>query len=199
MGRQRAVLRSRSIPSGAARSKAITGPLGPHGDGHEDPSEQEHEADDHDLHPATHDEPPLYLPLFDLMFRMPEAMAFFTEEERDLVDRRFRFRGVSEVIGIGADLDAVGNARRFREAYGIGDAPYLLYVGRLISTKGVHAVIVALPFLLERYPDLRFGLVDAVVMAVAERLEAEAIVTLDVRHFGAVELHHDPRLLPRDG
>ena len=31
----------------------------------------------------------------------------------------------------------------------------LLFVGRLISTKGVHGVIAAMPFLLERRPDLR--------------------------------------------
>lgn len=52
--------------------------------------------------------------------------------------------------------------------------------------------------LLGRYPDLRLGLVDAVVMATAERLRAEAIVTLDVRDFGAVALEGEPRLLPRD-
>jgi predicted nucleic acid-binding protein len=50
----------------------------------------------------------------------------------------------------------------------------------------------------ERYRSLRLGLVDGVVMAVAERLEAEAIVTLDLRHFGAVTLAGRPRLLPRD-
>jgi glycosyltransferase involved in cell wall biosynthesis len=33
--------------------------------------------------------------------------------------------------------------------------PVLLFVGRLISTKGVHAVIAALPLLLEQQPDLR--------------------------------------------
>lgn len=53
--------------------------------------------------------------------------------------------------------------------------------------------------LLSRYADLRLGLVDAVVMATAERLRAEAIVTLDVRDFGAVTLQGEPRLLPRDG
>lgn len=52
--------------------------------------------------------------------------------------------------------------------------------------------------LLRRYPKLGLGLVDAVVMATAERLEAEAIATLDVRHFGAVALRNRPRLLPRD-
>jgi predicted nucleic acid-binding protein len=49
-----------------------------------------------------------------------------------------------------------------------------------------------------RHRALELGLVDAVVMAVAERLAAEAIVTLDLRHFGAVTLRGRPRLLPRD-
>jgi uncharacterized protein len=48
-----------------------------------------------------------------------------------------------------------------------------------------------------RYAALNLGLVDAVVMAVAERIGAD-IATLDVRHFGAVTLKHHPRLLPRD-
>jgi uncharacterized protein len=49
-----------------------------------------------------------------------------------------------------------------------------------------------------KYRKLALGLVDGVVMAVAERLGAEAIVTLDLRHFGAVTLANSPRLLPRD-
>jgi predicted nucleic acid-binding protein len=50
----------------------------------------------------------------------------------------------------------------------------------------------------DRYADIQFGLVDAVVMATAERLRSD-IVTLDLRHFGVVRLAHGPRLLPRDG
>jgi uncharacterized protein len=49
-----------------------------------------------------------------------------------------------------------------------------------------------------RHKALRLGLVDGVVMAVAERLGADAIATLDLRHFGAVALKSQPRLLPRD-
>jgi predicted nucleic acid-binding protein len=45
---------------------------------------------------------------------------------------------------------------------------------------------------------LRLGLVDAAVVAVAERLGADAIATLDVRHLGAVAIRGNPRLLPRD-
>lgn len=48
------------------------------------------------------------------------------------------------------------------------------------------------------YADLGLGLVDGAVIAVAERLEARAIATLDVRHFAAVEILGNPQLLPRD-
>jgi predicted nucleic acid-binding protein len=50
----------------------------------------------------------------------------------------------------------------------------------------------------ERYRALRLGLVDATVIAVAERLRTDAIATLDVKHFGAVRIAGNPRLLPRD-
>ncbi|MDE3156271.1 MAG: PIN domain-containing protein [Acidobacteriota bacterium] len=50
-----------------------------------------------------------------------------------------------------------------------------------------------------RHRALRMGLVDAIVIATAERLKASAIVTLDLRHFGAVAIKGNPKLLPRDG
>jgi hypothetical protein len=49
-----------------------------------------------------------------------------------------------------------------------------------------------------RHRALKLGLVDSVVMAVAERRRAESIATLDLRHFAAVRLRHRPGLLPRD-
>lgn len=49
-----------------------------------------------------------------------------------------------------------------------------------------------------RYRALHLGLVDGVVVSVAERLRAEAVATLDVRHFGAVEIRGGPALWPRD-
>ena len=49
-----------------------------------------------------------------------------------------------------------------------------------------------------RYADLQLGLVDTVVMATAERLRARAILTLDERDFGPVELEGAPEIWPRD-
>jgi glycosyltransferase involved in cell wall biosynthesis len=88
------------------------------------------------LLPAAHDEPPLWLPLFDLTFRLPNAFAFLTEEEQALVRRRARPHQPSAVIGLGIDLDVAGDAARFRATVPVGDRPYLLYVGRLDPGKG---------------------------------------------------------------
>lgn len=49
-----------------------------------------------------------------------------------------------------------------------------------------------------RYEKLRLGLVDAVVIATAERLKARGIATTDLKHFGAVAIRGKPALLPRD-
>ena len=53
--------------------------------------------------------------------------------------------------------------------------------------------------LVERYADFPLGTVDASVVAVAERLKATEVFTLDVRHFAAVRPAHVPAftLLPR--
>ncbi len=52
--------------------------------------------------------------------------------------------------------------------------------------------------LCDQYADLKMGLVDGVVIGVAERLEATAIATLDLRLFGVVVIEGRPLLFPRD-
>jgi len=92
------------------------------------------------LHPTAHDEPSLYLSLFELTFRLPSALAFLTEEEESLVERRFHIRRPATVTGIGVDLDvAVTDAEvaTFRSGVpGLGSRPYLVYVGRVDPGKG---------------------------------------------------------------
>jgi len=52
--------------------------------------------------------------------------------------------------------------------------------------------------LVEQYADFPLGGTDASVIAIAERLGTDLVVTLDVRHFGAVRPRHCKalRLLP---
>lgn len=89
------------------------------------------------LHPLAHDEPAFWLPVFDTTLRSATRMAYLTEEERDLVSRRLGAAAPGKVIGIGSDLDpplAPPTARR--HALGLGDRPYLAYVGRVDPAKG---------------------------------------------------------------
>ncbi|HZT67900.1 MAG TPA: glycosyltransferase family 4 protein [Acidimicrobiales bacterium] len=88
------------------------------------------------LHPTAHDEPPIYLGIFDPVFRHPHAFGFLVEEEAELVDRRFHLRRPSSVLGIGAELDVSGDADRFRRVHGLEDRPYLLFIGRVDPHKG---------------------------------------------------------------
>lgn len=53
--------------------------------------------------------------------------------------------------------------------------------------------------LMDQYADLDLGLVDAAVLALAERLHERKVATLDHRHFRVVHLRHTEalELLPR--
>ncbi|WP_163550599.1 type II toxin-antitoxin system VapC family toxin [Candidatus Frankia nodulisporulans] len=50
--------------------------------------------------------------------------------------------------------------------------------------------------LVEKYSDFPLGAVDASVLAIAERLDADAIATFDRRHFSVVRLTKPIALLP---
>jgi glycosyltransferase involved in cell wall biosynthesis len=88
------------------------------------------------LHPTAHDEPSLKLNLFETMFRLPSTLAFSVEEEAELVHQRFGRCVSSGIVGIGTELDVVAEPAPFREAFGLGDRPYLLFIGRVDPGKG---------------------------------------------------------------
>jgi predicted nucleic acid-binding protein len=72
-----------------------------------------------------------------------------------------------------------------------------LAAGRFAIEWGRDGDLPAALALVTKCASLDLGLVDAVVMTIAERLHAD-IATLDLRDFGAVTLKHASRLLPRD-
>ena len=102
------------------------------------------------LVPCAHDELPLRLHAFDRTARLADALLLLTPEEADLVRGRFRLRSPEHVVGLGTDLDVEADAadiERFRARHGLGDEPYLLYVGRIDPSKGTS-------WLVERFIDL---------------------------------------------
>jgi|tagenome__1003787_1003787.scaffolds.fasta_scaffold20989969_9 glycosyltransferase involved in cell wall biosynthesis len=93
------------------------------------------------LHPTAHDEPPMRLSIFQEVMRAPDAFAFLTPEEGDLVRGRFPGAPPGDVVGIGVEMDRDGDAAKFRRRFGLGTAPYLLYVGRVDPAKGAAELI----------------------------------------------------------
>jgi glycosyltransferase involved in cell wall biosynthesis len=148
------------------------------------------------LHPAAHDEAPLYLPLFDFMVRLPSALGFFVEEEAALVARRFRMQRPIAITGIGIDLEMSGDGNVFREAFGLGDNPYIIYVGRVDPAKGSTELVDFFTTYKKRHPGpLKLVLLGEKVSAVAEHDEIVATGFVDEKMMhhamkGALALVH---------
>lgn len=88
------------------------------------------------LVPTAHDEPAIRLTSYRALFHAPRAIAFNTEEEREMVHRLFRNARVpNEVVGVGVDVAPSPSGERFRAKHGL-EGPLLLYVGRVVQSKG---------------------------------------------------------------
>ncbi len=90
---------------------------------------------------TAHDEPPLYFDIFRMLFQLPKAFLYLTEEEQQLVHRTFHNQHIPyEVLGTGVEVTSGNNPDGFREKYGIS-ADFLLYAGRIDEGKGCGQMI----------------------------------------------------------
>jgi glycosyltransferase involved in cell wall biosynthesis len=88
------------------------------------------------MHPAAHEEPALHLPLFGPLFAQCRGFVFQTQSERQLVIDLFGVASTPHVlVGLGVE-EADGTPDAARAALGLGDRPFLLYVGRVDDKKG---------------------------------------------------------------
>jgi glycosyltransferase involved in cell wall biosynthesis len=88
------------------------------------------------LVPTAHDEPAIRLTSYRALFHAPRAIAFNTEEEREMVQRLFRNARIpNEIVGVGVDVSPSPSGERFRSKHGI-DGAIVLYVGRIVQSKG---------------------------------------------------------------
>jgi glycosyltransferase involved in cell wall biosynthesis len=116
------------------------------------------------MHPAAHEEPALHLPVFPPLFSACRGFAFHTRSERRLVVERFGVAATPQVlVGLGVE-EVEGSAAAARAAAGLGDAPYLLCIGRVDDKKGTGILWRFFRSYKERHPsDLRLVLVGQVV------------------------------------
>lgn len=87
------------------------------------------------LVPTAHDEPPIYLSIFDSLFKLPQGIIYNTEEEKKFVLSKFQTENIrNDVIGIGIDIPEKVDAESFIKKYQVDD--FIIFVGRIDESKG---------------------------------------------------------------
>jgi glycosyltransferase involved in cell wall biosynthesis len=104
------------------------------------------------LHPAAHDEPALYLPVFRGTYTNADAICYHTMAERRLVQRVHPTAQCPQIVlGLGVG-EAEEGGRPGGEVLGIGDRPYLVSVGRVDDHKGSSMLAAFFRTFKERHP-----------------------------------------------
>jgi glycosyltransferase involved in cell wall biosynthesis len=121
------------------------------------------------LHPAAHDEPALYLPVFRGTFAHADGVCYHTVAERRLVQRIHRVADRPQIVlGLGVDR-AVPAGRAGSEILGLGDRPYVVSVGRVDEHKGSAMLAAFFRAYKERHPGpLALALVGPVAAKIPE-------------------------------
>jgi glycosyltransferase involved in cell wall biosynthesis len=119
------------------------------------------------LHPAAHNEWMLQLPRNRELFDSALGLVFQTDAERKLCEQMFSIQQKHQIrLGLGVEPREVTNSEviEVRESFGIGDKPYLLYLGRVDNGKGVDALVEFFSMYKKRKPgDLQLVLAGPVL------------------------------------
>lgn len=87
------------------------------------------------LVPTAHDEPPIYLSIFNSLFKYPRRFIYNTEEEKSFVISQFQVSNIpSDVVGVGIDIPDNIDATSFTKKYNLDD--FVIFVGRVDESKG---------------------------------------------------------------
>ena len=126
--------------------------------------------------PDAHDEPFLNFHRVQEIFTKPAAIFYNTEEEHELISKRFHNDNIPYAIGgVGVEIPAHPAPEVFCEKYGIKD-PYVIYVGRIDEGKNCNQMFLYWDLYKKRHPSsLKLLLIGKAVIPVPER---EDIISL---------------------
>ncbi len=88
------------------------------------------------LVPTAERDPAVALRIFGPVFRAVRGIMYNSHEERAMIEAASGNSDVpGVVVGVGSDIPAKPDARRFRSKFGI-DRPFAIYIGRIDENKG---------------------------------------------------------------
>ncbi len=85
----------------------------------------------------AHDEVPIYLGIFNDMFKLPRAFFYNSKEEKAFVEHKFHVESTPNnggYGGVGIEIPEDISAERFKKKYNLDD--FILYIGRVEEHKG---------------------------------------------------------------
>ncbi|GJG86392.1 glycosyl transferase family 1 [Gemmatimonadetes bacterium T265] len=89
-------------------------------------------------------------------YRRANAVIGLVDTDRDHLREIGVPNELLHVVGVSPDLPAAVWPAEFRARHGLGDAPVVLFVGRMVAAKGAPAILAATERVWERVPDARF-------------------------------------------
>jgi glycosyltransferase involved in cell wall biosynthesis len=118
------------------------------------------------LHPALHDEAQARLPIVRTVVRSAAGLYLHSAEEWELILRLMGWPpGKIGLIGLGVD-EGKGDLDAFRNRVGLGDDPYLMYLGRVEDGKGTTELARMFAAFKQRHPGpLKLVIAGPVVQA----------------------------------
>ena len=90
---------------------------------------------------TAHDEPPIYLKIFEQVFNTPKAIVYLTDAEKRFVNGKFKNTNITSIVAaMGVEAPEKTDPEDFRKKYGIKDE-YIVYTGRVDESKGCKELI----------------------------------------------------------
>ena len=109
---------------------------------------------------------------FRRLYRAAARLIALTEHEADWLARNGADRARIRVVPYGPILEPDPDGRRARRALGIGDAPFVLFLGRVVESKGYDLLLGASARIWAHFPDARVVLMGPATPASREAVAA---------------------------